>query len=176
MLDNLYLAERTASDGFFRGERLFEYPKHREGIEHTFRPTPGVRWRLPFCHHPPFLAAPQHYNTDGMERLLPLLARGGARAMFSGHEHNFQHSRHDGVDYFVSGAGSKLRKGALDRFGAAHTVSWSDHAHFLLVTIEGSTMRLRAIGDLGDSGVQDLPRYSRAGQPVTGAIVITIER
>ena len=129
-----------------------------------------------FLPSPAVLGGSAALHTDGMERLLPLLARGGARAMFSGHEHNFQHSRHDGVDYFVSGAGSKLRKGALDWFGAAHTVSWSDHAHFLLVTIEGSTMRVRAIGDLGDSGVQDPPRYSRAGQPVTGDIVIPIER
>ena len=72
-----------------------------------------------------------------MEKLLPLLARGGVRAMFSGHEHNFQHSHHDGIDYFVTGAGSKVRKGAPDEFEGAHTVSWSDYAHFLLVTIDG---------------------------------------
>ena len=82
----------TSKEGFFRGKRLFEYPKHWEWIEQTFVPAPGVRWRLPFCHHPPFCAGPRHHNTDRMERLLPLFARGGVRAVFSGHEHNFQHS------------------------------------------------------------------------------------
>ena len=164
----------TSKEGFFCGKRLFEYPKHWEWIEQTFQPTPDVRWRLPFCHHPPFSAGPKHHNTDGMERLLPLFARGGARAMFSGHEHNFQHASHEGIDYFVTGAGSKLRKGAPDQFDAGHTLSWSDHAHFLLVTITGTTMRVRAIGELGDAGVQDLPRLSRTGQPVIGEIVVTI--
>ncbi len=164
----------TSKESVFRGKRLFEYPKHWEWIEQTFQPAPDVPWRLPFCHHPPFSAGPEHHNTDGMERLLPLFARGGARAMFSGHEHNFQHASHGGMDYFVTGAGSKLRKGAPNRLGDAHTLSWSDHAHFLLVTITGSTMRVRAIGELGDRGIQDLPRLSSTGQAVTGDIVVTI--
>ena len=68
----------------------------------------------------------------GMPAYPALFARGGARVVFSGHEHNFQHSHHQGIDYFVTGAGSKVRKGAPDRFEEAHTQSWSDNAHFLL--------------------------------------------
>jgi tartrate-resistant acid phosphatase type 5 len=164
----------TSKEGFFRGKRLFEYPKHWEWIEHTFEPDPTVRWRIPFCHHPPFCAGPQHHNTDGMEKLLPLFERGGVRAMFSGHEHNFQHSHHGGMDYFVTGAGSKLRRGSPDDFEGAHTVSWSDNAHFLLVTISGSTMRVRAIGELTDGEVRDLPRYTPAGAMVSGEIVLPL--
>ena len=40
-----------------------------------------------------------------------------------------------GIDYFVTGAGSKLDRGRPNRFAEAHTVSWSNNAHFLLVTI-----------------------------------------
>ena len=94
------------------------------------------------------------------------------RAVFSGHEHNFQHSHHQAIDYFVSGAGSKVRKGVPDDFAGAHTVSWSDYAHFLLVTIDGSTMRVRAIGELADGQLQDLPRLTPAGLPILGDIVI----
>ena len=96
----------------------------------------------------------------------------GARVVFSGHEHNFQHSRHDGVDYFVSGAGSKVRKGAPDKFAAAHTVSWADYAHFLLVTIDGDTMTVRPIGELEDGSIRDLPRFTPAGDPISGSIVV----
>ena len=28
-------------------------------------------WRIPFCHHPPYCAGPQHGNTKGMARLIP---------------------------------------------------------------------------------------------------------
>jgi hypothetical protein len=164
----------TSKEGFFRGKRLFEYPKHWEWVEQTFAPDPAVRWRLPFSHHPPFSAGPQHHNTDGMETLLPLFARGGVRAMFSGHEHNFQHARHDGVDYFVTGAGSKLRKGSPDDFAGGHTVSWSDHAHFLLVTIEGATMTVRAIGEPVDGEVRDLTRYTPGGGALAGPITVPL--
>ena len=67
------------------------------------------RWRIPFTHHPPFSAGPQHHNTKEMVRLIPLFERSGVKVVFSGHEHNFQHSRTDGIDYFVSGAAGKVR-------------------------------------------------------------------
>ena len=66
-------------------------------------------WRIPFAHHPPFSAGPRHHNTRSMARLLPLFQRAGVKVMFSGHEHNFQHSRVDGIDYFVTGAAGKFR-------------------------------------------------------------------
>jgi tartrate-resistant acid phosphatase type 5 len=163
----------TSKESFFRGKRLFEYPKHRDWVEQTFASDEGVRWRLPFCHHPPFCAGPQHGNTDHMEQLIPLFARGGVRAVFSGHEHNFQHASHAGIDYFISGAGSKVRKGSPDRFAEAHTVSWSDSAHFLLITIAGDSMRVRPIGELIDGKVGELPRFAPDGTPVTRDIVIT---
>ena len=164
----------TSKESFFRGKRLFEYPKHREWIERTFASDGGVRWRIPFCHHPPFCAGPQHHNTDRMAPLVRLFRQGGARVVFSGHEHNFQHSHHDGIDYFVTGAGSKVRKGSpdRDRFGEAHTRSWSDHAHFLLVTIEGDLMRVRTIGELVDGHPRDLPRYAPDGTAVPDDILL----
>ena len=162
----------TSKEGFFQGKRLFEYPKHREWIERTFSDA-STRWRLPFCHHPPFCAGPQHRNTDRMEWLPPLFASGGVRAVFSGHEHNFQHSAHGGIDYFVTGAGSKVRRGAPHRFAEAHTVSWCDEPHFLLVTIDGDTMTVRAIGELSGSTSTDLIRYTPDGATVTGPIAVT---
>jgi hypothetical protein len=163
----------TSKEGFFRGKRLFEYPKHREWIEQTFAGDGGVRWRLPFCHHPPFCAGPQHGNTDRMEPLVTLFERGGVRAVFSGHEHNFQHSQLGGIDYFVSGAGSKVRKGRPGGFAEAHTVAWADEAHFLLCTIDGDTMTVRPIGELVDGKLQDIPCFTPDGEPVTGPITFT---
>ena len=45
----------------------------------------------------------------------------------------------------------QLDQGRPDRFVDAHTMTWSNHAHFLLVTIARSTMAVRVIGDLGRS-------------------------
>ena len=164
----------TSKEGFFKGKRLFEYPKHWEWTEQTLASPEGARVRMTFCHHPPFSAGPEHHNTDHMDTLLPLFAKGGVRAVFSGHEHNFQHSYHAGIDYFVTGAGSKVRKGSPDDFAGAHTVSWSDNAHFLLVTIDATQMVVRAIGELVEGELRDLPRSAPDGTVTTGPIVLPL--
>jgi hypothetical protein len=161
----------TSKEHFFRRGRLFSYPKHQEFVRGAFPALPleRIRWRIPFCHHPPFSAGPQHHNTDGMEALVELFEAGGVRACFSGHEHNFQHSRWNGIDYFVSGAGSKIRSGTPGRMEEAHTVSWAPTCHFLLVTVDHETMTVRAIGEEEDGGlVTDIERFDPRGQRLRG--------
>ena len=68
-------------------------PSTGSSSRRRFRTTGAALWRIPFCHHPPYCAGPQHHNTKGMQRLIPLFERSGVKVMFSGHEHNFQHSR-----------------------------------------------------------------------------------
>jgi hypothetical protein len=164
----------TSKEDFFRRGRLYEYPKHREFLENAFPAGDAgrVKWRIPFCHHPPFSAGPQHHNTRGMDKVVALFERSGARVCFSGHEHNFQHSRHAGIDYFVSGAGAKIRRRVPDDFASAHTLSWSGECHFLLVTIDGDRLTVRAIGESPGAALADIVRLTPAGDPVTGPIAI----
>jgi tartrate-resistant acid phosphatase type 5 len=164
----------TSKESFFRGHRLFEYPKHWEFIEASFPAAAGDPvWRIPFGHHPPFSAGPRHHNTEEMEKLIPLFQRSGVKAVFSGHEHNFQHSRVDGIDYFVTGAGAKFRDETPDRFDEAHTRSWSAQCHFLLVRIQGDLMRVRAIGELSAAhAVSDIQRWNPQRRPATGPIEV----
>jgi hypothetical protein len=145
-------------------------------VDQTLVPDTASRWKFVFCHHPPFCAGPNHHNTDRMDALLPLFERAGVRVVLTGHEHNFQHSHHDGIDYFVTGAGSKLDQRRPDRFVEAHTTTWSNHAHFLLVTIAGSTMTVRMVGELDahHDGLPDVPRYTPAGEEVSGPIVLQL--
>jgi hypothetical protein len=107
-----------------------------------------------------------------MEQLLPLFARGSVRVVFSGHEHNFQHSSHNHVDYFVTGAGSKVRKGSPRWFEQAHTRSWADAAHFLLVTVDQSSMKVEPMGELVDGDIQRLTRFDPNGVPISDQIVV----
>ena len=167
----------TSKEGFFKGHRLFEFAKHWEFIEASFPPDGGAAmWRIPFAHHPPYSAGPQHHNTKEMARLLPLFERAGVKVMFSGHEHNFQHSRADGIDYLVTGAAGKFREATPDRFDAAHTQSWSHHCHFLLARIDGDRMRIRAVGESrrGErgGGLTDIIRWNPRGEIVSGPIEI----
>jgi predicted phosphodiesterase len=164
----------TSKESYFRGKRLFEYPKHWEFVEASFPEDRTKMWRIPFCHHPPYCAGPQHRNTKSMQRLIPLFRRSGVKVLFSGHEHNFQHSRCDGIDYFVTGGAGRLRRTPPDNFEPAHTVTWATECHFLLVRIEGDLMQVRAIGDIESPDRQpaDITRMDPAGQPHTGPIGI----
>ena len=165
----------TSKEDFFRGRRLFEYPKHWEFLELSFpQDRTQSLWRIPFAHHPPYCAGPQHHNTKSMQRLIPLFERSGVRVMFSGHEHNFQHSHVNGIDYFVTGAAGKLRRTPPDDFQQAHTVSWATDCHFLLARIEGARMSVRAIGDIDtpDEEPADITRIDPAGNEHVGAIEI----
>ena len=165
----------TSKEDFFRGKRLFEYPKHWEFVELSFpHDRTGKLWRIPFAHHPPYCAGPQHHNTKSMQRLIPLFERSGVKVMFSGHEHNFQHSHVDGIDYFVTGAAGKLRRTPPDNFGLAHTVTWATECHFLLGRIEGTRMLIRAIGDIEtpEQTPTDITRFDPAGKPHVGPIEI----
>jgi hypothetical protein len=165
----------TSKEDFYRRGRLFEYPKHAAFMERAFpaRDAGGLRWRIPFGHHPPFCAGPQHGNTDRMQGLVRLFEAGGVRACFSGHEHNFQHSHVNGIDYFVSGAGSKVRRSRPSRMEQAGTQTWSGECHFLLVTIDGTTMTVRAIGEGPGGTAMDVPRLTPGGEVVVGPITLT---
>ena len=65
----------TSKEDFFRRGRLFEYPEAL-GLSCSARFQPreagGIRWRIPFGHHPPYCAGPQHSNTDHMAPVVAL--------------------------------------------------------------------------------------------------------
>ena len=136
-------------------EHFFEHPRHRRFLDEAFPETDGggPRWRIPFSHHPAYCAGPHHPNTDAMiEHLVPLFARAGVRAAFAGHEHNFQLSRVDGIDYFLSGAGGQLREERPEGFAAAGTVAWAAQAHLVLGRIDGAAMTVTPLAALGADG------------------------
>jgi len=159
----------TSRQSLLFGDRFFRHRNHAPFLEAAFPAAPGPdapRWRIPFSHHPPYCAGPMHANSESsLETLVPLYRRAGVRLVLSGHEHNFQHSRADGIDYFVTGGGGKVRPGTPRGFEAAHTVSWAATCHFLLVKVKGETAEVTPIG--GDGRPLDLRSPSGAAVPAT---------
>jgi hypothetical protein len=166
----------TSKESFFSRGRLFNHPEHQAFLEETFtiEEHDAVKWRIPFCHHPPYCAGPRHHNTWDMQPLVARFRNARVRAMLCGHEHNFQHSSVNGIDYFISGAAGKLRRGQPNAFDDAGTVSWSDTPHFLLITIDGNRMSVRAIGELVDGKLSDIPRRSPTDEFLAGPIELTL--
>jgi len=115
-------------------------------------PESTARWKIPYFHHPPFNAGPGHgasYNV--LRHWVDLFTKSGVKVVFTGHEHNYQFSELDestaGVRYVITGAGGELRSGDVTaNMRRAHIAGWSATRHFLVVEIDGSTMRLTPIG------------------------------
>jgi hypothetical protein len=161
------------------GSHYFEDDDHRRWLEDALPPVAeaagtGRMWRIPFCHHPPYSAGPDHGNMpEQIDRLLPLYRRAGVPLVLSGHEHNFQHGRVGGLDYVIAGAGGKLDPEVPERWGDAGTVAWAQEAHCLLVEVEPDRLVVTPYGVAEGTGEpQPLRCASPAGEPVDGRVVI----
>jgi hypothetical protein len=93
--------------------------------------------------------------------------------MFSGHEHNFQHSRNSGIDYFVTGGAGKVRRGtpSQDGFEDARTVSWAGTFNFLIVTVENDRMLVRPFTER-NGRPEPLTRFTPKGESVSDVVEI----
>ena len=106
-----------------------------------------------------------------LDELVPLFRRSGVRVAFAGHEHNFQLSRADGIDYFLTGAGGKLRGDPPTEFEAAHTVAWSAQSHLLHVRVDDATMTVTPYAGLTDDG---RPHPMTALTPGNGVVEVPL--
>ncbi|MGI9021768.1 MAG: metallophosphoesterase, partial [Acidimicrobiales bacterium] len=136
-----------------RGVHFFDDDRHRPWLERALpeqgEPVGGGQpvWRIPFCHHPAHCAGPHHEPMkEQITSLLPLYHRAGVRLLLSGHEHNFQHGRVDGLDYLVAGAAAKLQERPPFRFADGGTLSWSAEPHCLLVEVAADRLTVTAFG------------------------------
>jgi tartrate-resistant acid phosphatase type 5 len=155
-------------------EHYFDDPAHARWVQEALRADGATRWRIPFSHHPPFCAGPEHGNTTGMvERLVPLFREGGVRLVLSGHEHNFQHAVVDGIHYVVSGAAGKLRVEPPTGFESAGTRAWSASGHFLLVHADERRIVIEPLAGVGaDGALEPIELLDPAGRPVDPIIEI----
>lgn len=156
-------------------EHYFDDAAHAEWLRGALRGGPDApRWRIPFSHHPPFCAGPEHGNTQGMvERLVPLFEEAGVRLVLSGHEHNFQHSHVGGIDYVVSGAAGKLRTEPPTDFERAGTRAWAATGHLLLVDLDDERALVHPIAGVADDGtLEEIELQRPDGGRLSGPIEI----
>jgi tartrate-resistant acid phosphatase type 5 len=168
----------TSRQSMLFGDRFFEHDNHAAFLESAFPDVAAgagaAIWRIPFTHHPPFCAGPRHGNSESMiEHLVPKFKRSGVRAVFSGHEHNFQHSRFEGVNYFITGAGGKVRLEPPDDFVRAHTTCWASSGNFLIVDVTAGQMVVTPMAALSATGEPaELVTFDPGGGEVTAPIII----
>lgn len=167
----------TSKDSLLSISRMFDKNPGETWMREAFATPLGLpRWRIPFSHHPPYCAGPQHGDTDSIrEKIIPLCVQHNIKAFFSGHEHNAQvidsEDQNRSVRCFVTGGGGQWRTGRPDKSTNGFVQAWGGNtgAHFMLVTITGATMTVEPITPDGTP----LPLFDRLDTPVAGPIVVT---
>ncbi len=99
-------------------------------------------------HAPPYSCANFGDNQTIINALVPLFKSYGVRAVFMGHEHDYQHLAKDGIHYILSGGcGSPIMDfpwvGDQDDTSAT-LVKYDDVLNYLIVDISGNTVNFQA--------------------------------
>ena len=133
-------------------------------------------WKFVVYHHPAFNVGLEHYAEQHMRVLSPTFEQHGVSLVLSGHEHNFQHSRAEGIDYFITGAGGKVRLEPPSDFAEAHTTDWAAAGNFLVVEVTADRMVVNAMAALGPEGeLKELQTFDPAGRRSASTFVIDRE-
>lgn len=126
---------------------------------------------IAFMHHPLFPkdAKEGFASSDNRDALHRLFVENNVRNVFSGHEHLFYKSEHDGVTYWVSGGGGAPTDAPVDEGGFQHYLRVEvDGANLtvtvlqpwrLFATVEQNATDGSAAGLLSNYNACDLPMY-----------------
>ncbi|MFN0141293.1 MAG: purple acid phosphatase family protein [Pyrinomonadaceae bacterium] len=167
-----FISLDTSKQRWLFAERYFKHKNHQPFIESAFPADGGAaaKWRIPFFHHPPFCAGPSHFNKESVgDYFIPKFDRAGVRAVFSGHQHNFQHSLDNGIHYFVTGGSGKFDKDAprKSHFDKARTQAWggNEEGHFVVGEINGNRMTVIPYGHLANKALRPIKINVVTGAP-----------
>ena len=121
-----------------------------------------AEWKLCFFHHPPYSSGKQHGSNKELQKVLePVFVKHGVQVVFNGHEHFYERIKpQQGIYYFISGAGGKLRPGDV-KATKLTAKSYDQDLHFMLAEVSGDQLHFQVLSRAGktiDSGVLNRQR------------------
>lgn len=126
-------------------------------IENALRASRAI-WKIAAMHHPMYSSGKKHGSEINLRAALePLFTRYHVQVVFAGHDHVYERTKlQQGIQYFVSGAGGKKRRGDIDMKSPLRAASYDQDNSFMLIEIDETEMGFKSIsekGDVVDSGV-----------------------
>lgn len=117
-----------------------------------------ARWKMAFFHHPLYSSGKKHGSQDELRKIVePIFVKHGVKVVFQGHDHFYERLNiQNGIQYFVTGGGGKLRKGGLDLKSSMRASSFDLDNHFMFIEIDEKEFTFKAIsrtGSIVDEGV-----------------------
>ncbi len=127
-------------------EREKFWAEQRAWLEQDLGKSRQAALRFVTFHHPPFTAVKRRQGTKSPSLdLVPLFEKYRVSAVFSGHDHNYQHHLKNGVHYIVSGGGGAPLY-EVDGPIPGVTVKVDRSEHFVTVSVDGRRARMEARG------------------------------
>lgn len=110
-----------------------------------------AKWKIAVFHHPIYSSGKRHGHDLKLRRTLePLFQRYQVNVVFSGHDHIYERSKpQQGINYFVTGAGGKIRRGGVDLKSPTRAVSYDQDNHFMLIELDERQLRFQALSETG---------------------------
>ncbi|MEI8349000.1 MAG: metallophosphoesterase [Candidatus Omnitrophota bacterium] len=103
-----------------------------------------IKFRIALFHHPLFDTGWHKEDEKGLKPvLIPLFEKYGVSVVFSGHDHNYQRFRYNGIFYIITGGGGaplygRLRKSSyLEKFALAY--------HFCLLSVTDNVLKIKVL-------------------------------
>ena len=115
-------------------------------------------WKIAFFHHPPYSSGGAHGSDTKLRQIVePIFLKHGVNAVFAGHEHFYERIKpQNGIYYFISGSGGKLRKGDVKKGSPLTAKAYDSDMSFMLVEIDDKEMHFQVVsrtGETVDAGV-----------------------
>lgn len=125
-------------------------------LENSLR-TSKAKWKIAVFHHPIYSSGKKHGSALGLRKQLePIFTRYGVHVALSGHDHIYERTKpQHGIQYFVTGAGGKTRRGDIDLKSSIRETSFDEDNHFMVIEIDDKQVSFQAISETGtvvDSG------------------------
>ena len=119
-------------------------------------------WKVAFMHHPPYSSGGKHGSDNQLREVVePIFVKYGVNVVLTGHDHFYERIKpQKGIQYFVSGAGGKLRSGDIKDNSVLTAKGFDRDMSFMLFEVDGDRMYFQVIsrtGETVDSGVMMRP-------------------
>jgi predicted MPP superfamily phosphohydrolase len=117
-----------------------------------------AQWKVAVMHHPIYSSGKKHGSEEQLRsRLEPLFTSYGVKTVFAGHDHVYERTvPQKGIQYFVTGAGGKVRRGDIDMSSPNRAASYDADNSFMVIDVNDNTLEFSSIsehGDVVDTGV-----------------------
>ncbi len=120
-------------------------------LENGLRSSKAL-WKVAAFHHPLYSSSDKHGSDLKLRaRVEPIFIDHGVQVVFSGHDHNYERTKpQNGIQYFVTGAGGKTRRGQVDKKSPIRAASFDEDNSFMLIELDEKEMTFSALSETGE--------------------------